>query len=114
MQSEISADSLRDVYNFVKGNREYQAIFAVMGAVLAVGLASIALKRLRIKNTGRPAGSGAPAPAAKTTLSAAEEALLREYAAGEAGAGGRKTSEIILMAVFVALLFTVVYALLKS
>ena len=38
MQSEISADSMRDVYNFIRGNWEYQLLFGVMGAALVIGL----------------------------------------------------------------------------
>lgn len=38
MQSEISADSMRDVYNFIKGSWEYQLLFGIMGAALLIGL----------------------------------------------------------------------------
>lgn len=38
MQSEISADSMRDVYIFIKGNWEYQLLFGIMGAALLIGL----------------------------------------------------------------------------
>lgn len=39
MQSEISADSMRDVYNFIKSSWEYQLLFGIMGAALVIGLA---------------------------------------------------------------------------
>lgn len=38
MQSEISADAMRDVYNFIKGSAEYQLLFGLMGAALLAGL----------------------------------------------------------------------------
>lgn len=38
MQSEISADSMRDVYNFIKSSWEYQLLFGIMGAALLIGL----------------------------------------------------------------------------
>ena len=49
MQSEISADSLRDVINFIKGNLEYLLVFAAVGAVIAYGLAKRYLAGLRVK-----------------------------------------------------------------
>ncbi|MGD9642577.1 MAG: hypothetical protein AB7V08_07535 [Elusimicrobiales bacterium] len=39
MRSEFSAESMREVYNFVKGNWEYQLLFGIMGAALVIGLA---------------------------------------------------------------------------
>lgn len=44
MQSEISADSMRDVYNFLKSSWEYQLLFGVMGAALVIGLAYMFLE----------------------------------------------------------------------
>ena len=53
MESEINAESLRDAYNYAKGNWEYQVVFAVMCAVFVVGLVRMVLERLRIKNIKR-------------------------------------------------------------
>ena len=53
MPGEISADSMSDVYNFVKANREYQFIFAAVGAALAIGLARILYEKLRIRKIKR-------------------------------------------------------------
>ena len=49
MQNYISVDSFWDVFNFVKGNREYWFIFAAILAVIGIGLVKVFLKRLRIK-----------------------------------------------------------------
>ena len=49
MQSEISADSMRDVYVFIKGNWEYQLLFGLMGAALLIGLIYMFLEWRRMK-----------------------------------------------------------------
>ncbi|PKM98605.1 MAG: hypothetical protein CVU79_01715 [Elusimicrobia bacterium HGW-Elusimicrobia-3] len=49
MQSEFSADAMRDVYNFIKGNWEYQLLFGAMGAALLIGLIYIFLEWRRVK-----------------------------------------------------------------
>lgn len=49
MQSEISADAMRDVYIFIRGSWEYQLLFGIMGAALLIGLAYMFLEWRRKK-----------------------------------------------------------------
>ncbi len=50
MQNEISADSLKDAYNYIKGSWEYRAAFAFVAAALMIRLARMFLEWLRIRN----------------------------------------------------------------
>ena len=50
MQNELSGASFTDIYNLIKADWQYQAVFAVMGLVLAGGLVRMVLEKLRVKN----------------------------------------------------------------